>query len=264
MPYVDLQCGKVHYREQGRGMPLILLHANPGDGRDFSAIASPLAECFRVIALDWPGYGASPAPSPPASASAMFYFEALRQFVSAMKLPPAALIGNSVGGYAAARLALEEPDRVARLVLVSPGGFTAHNALSRIFCRLQSGPLSLRPDRFARLYLRRHTSVTREMLARARGEQATAAARSVNRAIWRSFIHPEHDLRGRAGTIAQPTLLIFGRFDPVIPARKDGREASRAMPHARFQVMETGHAPFAESPEEFLRVVTPFLRASGQ
>lgn len=263
MPYLVLPSGRIHYREQGRGLPLLLLHANPGDGRDFSAIVTALAESFRVIALDWPGYGDSPSPSPPAFASAMFYFEVLRQFVSVMNLPPAMLIGNSVGGYAAARLALEEPDRIARLVLVSPGGFTAHNALSRIFCRLQSGRLSLRPDRFARLYLKRVTPVTREMLERARTAQATAAAREVNRAIWRSFSHPEHDLRERAGAIRHPTLLIFGRFDPVIPAKKDGRAAALAMPRAIFQVMDTGHAPFAESPEEFLRLVTPFLRTSG-
>lgn len=48
----------------GEGPPLLLLHANPGDHRDYDAVIPALAARFRVIALDWPGYGASMPPSP--------------------------------------------------------------------------------------------------------------------------------------------------------------------------------------------------------
>jgi len=62
MPVVNLSSGNLHYLESGRGVPLILLHANPGDSRDFDAILPRLAKDYRVLAPDWPGYGESALP----------------------------------------------------------------------------------------------------------------------------------------------------------------------------------------------------------
>src|SRR5688572_33463363 len=112
MPYVDLPSGRIHYREQGRGVPLVLLHANPGDSLDFSAVMAPLARYFRPIALDWPGYGSSAIPADPQAVSALFYYRVLREFLDALALGPVLLVGNSVGGNAAGRLAAEKPDAV--------------------------------------------------------------------------------------------------------------------------------------------------------
>ena len=147
------------------------------------------------------------------------------------------------------------------LVLVAPGGFTAHNVITRTFCRLQGGRLALSPRRFAGLYLKIRTPFTEAMLARAAGEQATPARRALGRLLWQSFGRPENDLRQLARRITAPTLLLFGAKDPAIPAARDGREARRALPHARFAILPCGHAPFAEIPAAFLAEVEPFLAA---
>jgi pimeloyl-ACP methyl ester carboxylesterase len=65
--------------------PLLLLHANPGDSRDFEAIAPSLSRHFRTIAIDWPGYGASHARSPELL-SAMAYADCLEDVVSALQV----------------------------------------------------------------------------------------------------------------------------------------------------------------------------------
>jgi pimeloyl-ACP methyl ester carboxylesterase len=148
---------------------------------------------------------------------------------------------------------------VRGLVLVSPGGFTPHNFISRSFCRLQGSGFSIPPRYFAAMYLRHRSPTAKEMLARAAGEQAQPQKLVVNRAIWRSFIDPQHDLRETATAIRAPTLLVFGKYDPVIPAKKDGRIAARAIPGSRLLVPSSGHAPFAEIPDEFLAEVQPFL-----
>jgi pimeloyl-ACP methyl ester carboxylesterase len=216
-------------------------------------------------AQDWPGYGQSPAPSPAQIAKAAFlFFEVLREFVAVLNLPACIIIGNSVGGNAAVRLAHDRPERVARLVLVSPGGFTPHNVVTRNLCWFMSTRLAPSPSMFARIYLGHHGApVVKAMLQRARTEQSHGPALALNRAVWGSFALPEHDVRGLARTLQLPVLLVFGKHDPVIPPSKDGAEARKSFgTNAKFVVMDSGHAPFAEIPAEFLKELDAFLQAA--
>lgn len=262
MPTISIACGNIHYEEQGQGQPLILLHANPGDARDFAAVIPELAQHYRVLAVDWPGYGQSTLNAAPETVTASFFTTVLRDFILALGLPPVLLIGNSLGGNAAARLASESPELVRGTVLVSPGGFTKHNFITRSFCRLQGSRFAMSPKLWARLYLRRSTPYTKAMLARAAEEQTTDARLIQNRALWRSFGTDDNDLRTLAGNITAPVLLMFGQFDPAIPAHKDGKVARQCLPQAKFVALRCGHAPFAEVPTEFLAKVLPFLAAS--
>lgn len=261
MPTVEIASGTLHYLDEGSGPPLVLLSANPGESRDYAAVIPALASRYRVLAVDWPGYGRSPMPAQAAHWSAQHLCDVLRAFVDALDLPPVLIVGNSVGGNAAAQLAIDAPHRVRGLVLVAGGGFTPHNVLTRACCRWMGSRWALPPRAWARLYLRRRTPVVHEMLARAGNEQSKPQARVLNRAIWRSFATPAHDLRARAACIAAPVLLLYGRDDPALPASRDGREAARCLPHARFVVMPCGHAGFAELPQVFLDETLPFLAA---
>lgn len=265
MPELDLDGQTLHYRDEGAGTPLVLLSANPGDSRDFDAVAPALAQHFRVLRVDWPGYGASPAPHPPEQAGAGYFLQAFGDLVERLGLGRFSIVGNSVGGNVAARYALEHPQRVERLVLVSPGGFTRHTPVTRLFCRLQGQPGFNRAigPLFTRLYLNRRTDLTRQLIARSDTGQNTDAARRVNAAVWRSFLAPEHNLLERAKALRCPTLICSGRKDPVIPAGRDGKFAASVIPGARQVVFNCGHEPFAELPDEFLAVVQPFLLDSG-
>jgi pimeloyl-ACP methyl ester carboxylesterase len=258
---IETSQGPIAYTSLGEGAPIVLLHANPGDRRDWDGVLPALAKQHRVIAIDWPGYGDSPAPEPPRSASAFTFAALLREVLEQLDLPPAVLIGNSVGGYAAARVALDHPERVRALVLVDPGGFTRQNALTRAFCRLKGQEWMTRriSGHFARAYLRKRTPWTRQMIARADAERGNRDQVAVDAAIWRSFAEPDQDLRARARAVVQPTLLLWGTLDPVLPVFLDGRAARAAMPSARWVAIETGHAPHAEHPTAFLAAVQPFL-----
>lgn len=260
MPELQTYRGTVHYDEQGEGEPLLLLHANPGDPRDFDAIVPALSGRYRVIRLAWPGYGESPAPLPPSAATAMQYAELVEQFVLKLDLKGVRIIGNSLGAYAAACLALRRPERVTALVLVAPAGFTVHTWGTRLFCQMKGN------ERFTRwfngllafLYLRVRTVFTQAMRERARAEQRRPEAVAVNAALWRSFLQPEYDLREAAKFIEARTLVIGGRRDPLIPVA-DAVRAAAAIPASNLIVLPSGHAPFAEVPELFLAVTEPFL-----
>ena len=259
MPSIRLSTGLVHYIDEGDGPPVVLLHANPGDSLDFEAIIPALSSHYRVIAVDWPGYGSSEVPAKTGAVDVLYFYRALCEIVDALALPPALFIGNSLGGNAAARLASRRPESVRGLVLVSPGGFTSPNAVTRAFSSLQASAFSLPPHWFAALYLKRKTPTVRAMLGRAKNEQSSPARISLSRALWRSFARHENDLRDEARSITVPTLLVFGERDPVISARRDGRNAAQAISGSRFVSLPCGHAPFAEVPELFLSEISPFL-----
>lgn len=260
MPELQTYRGTVHYDEQGKGEPLLLLHANPGDPRDFDAIVPTLAGRYRVIRLAWPGYGESPAPLPPSAASAMQYAELVEQFVLKLDLKGLRIIGNSLGAYAAACLALRRPERVTALVLVAPAGFTVHTYWTRLFCRLKGheGITRWCNGLLAWLYLRVRTVFTLAMRERARTVQVRPEAVAVNAALWRSFLLPEYDLREAAKFIEARTLVIGGRRDPLIPVA-DAVRAAALIPASNLIVLPSGHAPFAEVPDLFLAVTEPFL-----
>lgn len=263
MPLVNLSTGSVHYSEHGQGVPLVMLHANPGDSKDFEAVIPALAKNYRVLALDWPGYGQSDLPQQPESATVLLFYKVLREFLTALALPPAFFIGNSIGGNVAARLAAELPELVRGLVLVAPGGFTPHTFITRTFCKFQGSRFSLSPFRFASMYLKHRSPTAQAMLQRASTVQATSERVALNRAMWRSFGQPENDLRQSAKSIKVPTLLLFGKHDPAVPANKDGKVAAQCIPSAQFVALPCGHASFAEVPELFLAEVQPFLAAKN-
>jgi 3-oxoadipate enol-lactonase len=261
MKTVKARTGKVAYVEQGSGVALVLLHANPGDHRDFEAIIPALASQYRVIAVDFPGYGESTAPNSPQSASAMLFADVLDDVVEALGLEQAVIVGNSVGGYAATRLAITHPQRVQALILVSTGGFTAYNWRSRLFCQFKGSEWITRliATQFARAYLKSRNEFTAQILERTEAGRHNPTTVTVDAAVWRSFLHPEHDLRQRATHITAPTLIISGRYDPVIQTKTDARITAASIPNSQLVVLDTGHMPFAEDPDAFLRAVQPIL-----
>lgn len=256
---VPTSIGPVVVHRSGAGPAVVLLHANPGDSRDFAAVLPALSAHFTVYGVDWPGYGESPPPHPPSSATAMGYAGLVPQLLDALGIDRAAFIGNSVGGYCAVRFALDHPGRVRALVLVNSGGFTSPTPLSRAFIRAKGTETATRllAGRLSRLYLRRRNRTVAEMLARDTARRGDPAAIAVEAAVWRSFNDPAHDLRAQAGRLTAAVLMAWGTADPLLG--HDGRRARRLLPRAAWHPLRTGHAPYAEAPEDFLRATMPFL-----
>lgn len=261
MNQIETRAGPLAYAEQGSGRPLVLLHSAGHDHHDFDAILPALAERHRVIALDWPGFGESPAPQPAASLSASLVAEVLEDAVAALGLERAVLLGNSVGGMAATRLAARQPQRVRGLVLVASGGFTPMNAVTRAFCRMQGREWVRRHTGrwFARAYLHRRNPHTEAILQRYDRLHTRPATLATHAALWRSFAEDASSVLAEARDIRCPTLLAWGRHDPVSRSGVEGRGAREAIAGARYVEFDTGHMPFAEDPPAFLAELQPFL-----
>jgi len=254
---LETSAGTIAYDERGEGLPLVLLPAGAHDRHDFDELRDLLPPRFRTVALDWPGHGESPAGRAPASA--MAFADAAAELVEAVAPGGAVVIGNSVGGFAAARLAIRRPELAAGLVVVDAGGFAPRSPLLRTFCALMSRPWFLRHiyPSFARRYMRPRTAADRRVLAAAVATTREDPGLGAVCELWGSFASPQHDLRGQAGEISAPTLVVWGRRDPVIPLRI-GRKAAASIPDARLAILETGHVPQASDAEGFAAELVPF------
>jgi pimeloyl-ACP methyl ester carboxylesterase len=171
----------------------------------------------------------------------------------------AIVLGNSVGGFSAARLAIGRPELVNGLVLVDSGGFLGRPPHVRAFCALMGKPRFLRAiyPAFSSRYMRSRTAADARARATAIATTRTdAGARAVSE-LWSSFVSPGHDLRAEASSIAAPTLLVWGRKDPVISLRV-GRRLTKKIARSRLVVLDTGHVPHTTEPERFAAELTRF------
>lgn len=256
-PMVSMFDG-VAVHTSGTGPAMVLLHANGGDSSDFAAVRGHLAQRFTVHAVDWPGWGDSRKDTTP---SALGYAELLPRLLERLSGGPFILVGNSVGGFAAVHTAAERPDLVRALILVDPGGFTPRFFGTLAACRAIGSP-RLAPSMMRalpRLYLRRNTAAVRAIRDHAVAMSVDPQRVGAFASVWRSFTDPDHDARTSAARVVAPTLLVWGRRDPVLPWLIDGRRARRALPSARVLTLPCGHQPFAEMPAEFLSALDDFL-----
>jgi len=261
MTTMHTSLGTVAYTEEGSGPPIVLLHAALHDRTDFAPVTDALGTGRRVIALDWPGHGESPLPATPLRA--VEFGDLLIEFADRLDLTNAVLIGNSVGGYAACRLALERPERVAGVVLVNNGGFTPHSIFTRFFCGVMGRPTVVKFvfPRFVRAYMHAKNPADKAIVDRVVARAKTDDGACTAAALWRSFTDPGHDLRARAAQISAPVLITWGAKDITAPPRW-GKGVHAAIPGSRFETLPTGHVVFSSEPQAWLDMVLPFVDAA--
>lgn len=118
--YAEIRNLKIGYIDQGKGDVLLLIHGLGSNAKGWSKNIPVLSKDYRVIAVDLPGYGLSSKDFYPYSLS--FYAEVLTEFLTELNISKATFIGHSMGGQISMIAALTYPDRVDKLVLISPAG----------------------------------------------------------------------------------------------------------------------------------------------
>jgi pimeloyl-ACP methyl ester carboxylesterase len=243
----------VTYTESGSGQPVLLLHggAGPFSVAAFAALMS--AAGYRVVVPVHPGFDGTPRPAELSGVAgiAATYAALLRE----LDLSDVCVIGNSIGGWIAAELALAESSAadscVSSVVLVDAAGLQLDSAPVPDFFSLtldQVAELSyFNPDAFR---------VNPASLPPER-----AAAMAVNRATLLEYAGTtmaDPGLRGRLTAIAIPVLVIWGAADRMIPV-EHGQAYADGIPGARFRLItDAGHLPQLETPDELLAAVRDF------
>lgn len=223
---------RVRWHAGGEGPPLVLVHGLSGSWRWWGRVLPALAERYECHLLDVPRFGAAFRPQATA--------EWLAAWRDAAALDRPRLVGHSLGGEAAARLAALEPERVEALALVSAVGMPSGRH-----------PLALAPPLLALLGRTRPPFLLRLVLDALRTGPA-ALLRGAGYAA-------RADLREQTAAIVAPTLLVWGSRDRVVPLRL-AEEWQRLLPAARLVVLEgAGHLPMVERPRELAEALLEFL-----
>ncbi len=252
---------RLAYDDEGTGPLLVCLHAIAHGARDFEVVRARFRSQYRVIALDWPGHGRSAPDRCPADAGR--YAELLEKFLEGLG-EPAVLLGNSIGGAAAIRVAARRPETVRGLVLVDSGGLAPANVVTRSFTAIMAAFFragARGAGWFPRAYAFYYARVLRERAAGEQRSRIIAAGREMAPQLaeaWSSFGRPSADAREEASKLTCPVFVAWAKRDMVIPLRLH-RAAIRRIPNATLEVFPGGHAPFLESPELFLPSLTRFL-----
>jgi pimeloyl-ACP methyl ester carboxylesterase len=259
--FVETRHGRAAFDAAGEGNPVIMFHGGGVDRRCYDELRARLPAGYRSFAVDWPGHGDSGPFQGTATAWALA--DAAQDVVAALAPSGALLVGNSVGGFAAARLALTRPELVRGVVIADGGGFSGFGPQVKAFCALMAQPWFLRAcwPAFLRFALRDHSAAAAQCVDAGRRITRSREGARLLASLWRSFAQPGHDLRTGASAITVPTLLVWGRYDRVIPLR-DGRKAAALVPGSRLMVFDTGHVPFLSDPEGVAAALIPFAEAA--
>ncbi|HEV7770919.1 MAG TPA: alpha/beta fold hydrolase [Solirubrobacterales bacterium] len=266
---VQLPGAEVNYLEIGEGEPIVFVHGISGCWQNWLENLPHFARGRRVIALDLPGFGASPMPSWPIDMPA--YGRLLNDFCEKLGVENAVLVGNSMGGLVAIEACTTSPTRFDRLVLVSSAGILntwqpQPRATATAWAWKHIGPHYHRRGReiVTRPRARqivfgpfiRYPSRLRGDLLLEQMDNGLRRADGFGDAL-QSVI--ETDIREQVGRIELPTLVIGGLSDRVVPVAA-AVSLHRRISHSRLEIFErTGHVPQLERPLRFNAVVEEFL-----
>lgn len=262
-PTIEVDGVRLAYSRVGRGPVVVCLHAIGHGGRDFEDFGALVGDQFEVVCIDWPAQGRSgPDTKPPSAAR---YAELLSGAIRQLKIDRPIVLGCSIGGAAAIRLAASHPVRA--LVLCNSGGLLevtqeivrACQTMSRFFAAGVRRAWWFKTAFWAYYRL----LVLPSAAARAQRKRIIAAAYEVApvlRDAWLSFAQNEADTRTMAAAIDVPIWVAWAKGDKVI-ALSRCLPAIKAMKRARLTKFGGGHAAFLERPRQFAKEFKRFAKA---
>jgi pimeloyl-ACP methyl ester carboxylesterase len=256
----------------GDGPAILFIHGLSGCWGNWLEQLTVFAATNRVIAIDLPGFGHSPGGAGELSMGG--YAQLLDELLEQLGVQSSDVVGNSMGGLIAAELAASFPDRVRRLVLVSPAGLSTYAnrlthrtlpllrrleqvlALGAAYTASNSDAIARRP-RMRELALKGVVRHPERLSAPLAAEQVRGAGTDGFMRALEAIL--EHDLSETLPRIAARSLIVWGDHDLLINVR-DAARFQELIPDARLVVYEdTGHVSMLERPAEFNELLADFL-----
>ncbi|WNQ08901.1 alpha/beta fold hydrolase [Paenibacillus aurantius] len=251
---------QLYVEGKGEGEPILLIHGNGGNASQMSHAIEWLSRAYQTIAYDCRGHGRS---EKPASYTLEDHIQDGLGLLNELGIERAHVIGVSGGGYIAQGLALAEPSRIGKLILVVTKAHGLKSSLQEFSERHADELKSLtEPDRgaffmervFASGFAQKVSPELQKQLLSPEPVMTMEETAAANQAF-QGF-----DFRSLLPSIQTPTLIISGKYDGLNPPAY-GQEISSLIPDSIFVEMEnSGHAPSAEEPERFKELVLGFLK----
>ncbi|MEY9949506.1 alpha/beta fold hydrolase [Kitasatospora sp. GAS1066B] len=238
---------EVPIAEYGSGQPFLLLHGGAGPA-SVTGFAEKFAAAHqvRVLVPTHPGFGGTARPEKLDSVAGLApLYQAL---LDELALSDVTVIGNSIGGWIAAEIALLKSPRVSGIVLIDAVGIEVPGHPVADF-------FSLSMDQVFQLTFHNPEPFRIDPTALPPAAQAIAAGNRAAIAVYAGAAMADPTLRERLGSLEIPTLVLWGESDGIVDVAY-GRAYAAAIPMARFQLLpETGHAPQQETPDQVIRAI---------
>ncbi len=254
----------ITYDDRGQGdIPIVCLHGIGGNTDSFSPQLDGLSDSHRVIAWNMPGYGGSTPISPlsfPALAAN------LREFLAALDIPKAHLVGQSIGGMIALETACLYPEIAQTLTLIgtTPAFGGRDDSFKDQFIAARLKPLD-QGHTLAELAASFVPQITGPIASAAARAAATASMAAVPEASYRDTIRclVTFNRRDDIASLPMPCCLIAGEVDQNAPARTMARMADK-IPNAEYhEIKGAGHLVNLEAGDETNTILLNFLTANG-
>jgi haloalkane dehalogenase len=270
--YVEHDGLRMHYVDEGEGAPVLLLHGEPTWAYLYRKVIPELAPVARAVAPDYFGFGRSDKPVDRGWYSYDRHFDSIARFVDELDLRDVTVVLHDWGGPIGFRLAVERPERVARIVVLNTG-ILAGRAPGEIWLRFrevvrQSGG-AFQPGRLIRTACM--TDVPDEVVAAYDAPfpepDAKAGVLTFPELVPDSPEHPTTEaMRAVAEAVARwekPALVFFGDSDLIFPPRVAERIAE-LIPGAELQppIAGAGHFVQEDAGEEVGRRIAAWLETS--
>ena len=261
--FMELDGRTIHYRDEGEGEVIVLIHGTGASLHTWQAWAEELRKNYRVIRLDLPAYGLTGA-DPQKRYSAKDYVDLLDNFLTQLEVEKFHLGGNSLGGLVSWLYASYHDEKVDKLLLLDPSGFPfdttpmviqlAKTPVLNLFIRYFT------PKSFIEKNLR-EVYYDKDLIQQStidRYYDLTLYDKNRQAFIDRAFIERENYTE-RLKEIKSPTLILWGEEDAWIPV-SDAKKFKVALPQAEVNILpKTGHVPMEERPTESLAIALDFL-----
>ncbi len=248
--------------------PLLFIHGLGALWQCWLLNIPPFMDSHRVVALDLPGFGASEMPA--AEISIRNYARTVDAVCEQLGVECPVVVGNSMGGFIGAELAIAFPTRVERLVLVSAAGLSIEYqrrepllTLARLWAATTTRTAALTEPVVRRRRLRRVFLQT--VLRYPERLSVPLATELVQGAGKPGFIPAlealmSYSFRDRLAQIEVPVLIVWGRNDMLVPVGDAERYEQLIGPNAHKVIFEdTGHLPMVERPTRFNELLRGFI-----
>lgn len=250
---------KINYVETGDATKptIIFLHGLGGSVANWQMNTAAFAPNYRVIAIDQVGFGKSDKPNLKYRVATFVDF--LDKFMSELKIEKASLVGNSMGGWVAAMMAIKYPNRVEKIVLADAAGIVpASFSNEQIYQLNNSTRDEIRSNMkliFANPLLQNNEALVDTFMT----ARVTAGDGGTINSIIESIKRKEDFLNDRLGEIKKPTLIIWGKQDGLLPVA-DATAFNKGITGSELVIFDQcGHVPQFEKAADFNKAVLDFL-----
>jgi pimeloyl-ACP methyl ester carboxylesterase len=266
--FIEIDGMQVHYRIEGEGFPIVLIHGTASSLHTWDAWTKELKKTNTIIRMDLPAFGLT-GPNKTADYSIKSYTTFLDQFLNEIAIDSFHLAGNSLGGNIAWNYAAEHPNKVDKLILLDASGLPTNKAQPAVFKMAKMPVISnlflyVTPKFFINKNMQEvyadDTKITDNLVSR----YHKMALREGNRQAFIDRARMDFKLGSKANidklkSIQNSTLLIWGAQDNWIPL-DNGKRMNSVMQNSKLVVLESsGHVPMEENPKESFVVLRSFL-----